>query len=112
MKFGDYLKQYRESSGYGVNELGRLIGVTGATLSRLEKSIFEPTLDTIIKLVKMFGMDFFIKYVNQETTIEDSKIERIKSREKEEPEILKVYNELTKGKQELALKLIKVLNEK
>jgi repressor LexA len=55
--FGERLKQAREDNNLTVRILGEQIGVSGATISRYEKGVHEPTRATIDQLSEILGIN-------------------------------------------------------
>jgi transcriptional regulator with XRE-family HTH domain len=56
---GDRIKGAREAKGLGTNELGRLAGTTGATISRLEggeRSKRGGSIETVAKIASALGV--------------------------------------------------------
>ena len=54
-RFGDRLKDLREEKKLSINELGRIIGVSGAAISRWENYLREPKLSNLYALSKFFN---------------------------------------------------------
>ena len=50
LTFGNVLRMKREESGYSIEELAALAGITGVQLRKLENVTSEPTARTLVKL--------------------------------------------------------------
>ena len=59
--FRQRLIQARKESGYNQTEIANAIGTTQATISRFEKGIREPDIETIGKLIDFYekSADYF-----------------------------------------------------
>ncbi|MFG1523144.1 helix-turn-helix domain-containing protein [Halobacteriovorax sp. ZH1_bin.1] len=55
--FGKYIKELREARDLTQEELAKFAGVTFATVNRIEQGSANPTLDTIAKILKVFGLE-------------------------------------------------------
>lgn len=55
--YGGRLRQLREEQGIGLRELGRLAGLSPASLSTVERDRSSPTLATLSKILKALGTD-------------------------------------------------------
>ena len=57
-RLGDFLKEVRESRGLGLRAAGRLIGISGMHLSRLESGEDQkPSVETLVRLADAYGVD-------------------------------------------------------
>lgn len=72
------LKQWREIKGYTQNQLGEMLGVTGAQISRYERGLQMPCAEELIKFRGLTAgelvSDDFLDAVEQQMT--QSNIER------------------------------------
>jgi transcriptional regulator with XRE-family HTH domain len=62
IRVGEKIKRLRETKGLSLKEVGDLSGFSAALLSQMENHLVSPSLGTIIKLAKAFGVkvgDFF-----------------------------------------------------
>jgi transcriptional regulator with XRE-family HTH domain len=55
---GERLRQARTSSGIGVRELSRRIGVTGSMVSQMERGAVMPSVATLYAIVRELGLSF------------------------------------------------------
>lgn len=55
-QFGKMLKELRVEKGFNQESLGKILNVTGATISRWEAGLVEPDFQTLIQLADMFGV--------------------------------------------------------
>lgn len=55
-KFAERLKQLREDKGLSIRQLANKINVSHMTISRWEKSIGSPTVESVIAFSKFFGV--------------------------------------------------------
>ena len=58
MKSGHEINELRQKRGISLRELGRLAGISPASLSAIEKGTSSPTLATLQKVLKALGTDF------------------------------------------------------
>ena len=56
MEFSKRLKELRLKHGLTQEELGRMLGVTGANCTRYEKGLAQPKMATLIKMSQIFGV--------------------------------------------------------
>ena len=56
MLFAKRLKELRLQHGFTQEELGTLLGVTGANCTRYEKGLAQPKITTLIKIAQIFGV--------------------------------------------------------
>lgn len=67
--FGINLNKYRREKNIGINELGRLVGVSGAYISSLEKGTkANPSFELIHKIAK--SLDIKPELLTQSETLE------------------------------------------
>ena len=61
-KFGDRVKELRKENELSVNELGKIVGVSGAAVSRWENYLREPKMSNLIALSDYFhvSIDFLV----------------------------------------------------
>ncbi|OGP64220.1 MAG: hypothetical protein A2170_07460 [Deltaproteobacteria bacterium RBG_13_53_10] len=62
IRVGEKIKRLRETKGLSLKEVADLTGFSAALLSQMENHLVSPSLGTIIKLAKAFGVkvgDFF-----------------------------------------------------
>lgn len=86
MELGERLKKARLARGLGVNQLGALSGVSGATISSWESGRRNPSIPSMRKVLKVLRIsyedlfiDYFDDYVKSrltksETTAEDVRV--------------------------------------
>lgn len=58
MSFGSNLKKMRKSLGMTAAELAERTGLTPAAISQIENDIRDPSLSTIIKILKVIPAKF------------------------------------------------------
>ncbi|MCY1703747.1 helix-turn-helix domain-containing protein [Deinococcus sp. SL84] len=92
---GHRISEARESKGWTQEQLGRLIGETGLTISRWENAARRPKVDDVVKLAKALGRDvlfFTEKNLTSDYTQEAifRSIGELSERDKEE--VLKIIN--------------------
>ena len=114
MKFGETLKNLRDIKGITQNELGKLLGVSRATIAGYETKNHQPDYEKLETLSRFF--DVSIDYL---LTGEDSfHIERMKrpiiNEKVVDTEVVKIYKELPSEAKVDVLKYLKLLqlNEK
>lgn len=56
-KFGKFIKDLRISRELTQEEVSQLSGVTFSTINRLERGLANPTLETIDKILKVYGFE-------------------------------------------------------
>lgn len=56
MLFAKRLKELRLQHGFTQEELGAILGVTGANCTRYEKGLAQPKITTLIKIAQIFGV--------------------------------------------------------
>lgn len=56
LEFGEWLKQQRESRNLEQKQVAELTNVDASTLSRIERQKTEPTVDTVLKICRGFGV--------------------------------------------------------
>jgi transcriptional regulator with XRE-family HTH domain len=66
------LKELRKNSGMTQDELGKLINVTKVSICCYEKGTRTPTLETLIDLARVFGVDVNYLIGNDNYIISDS----------------------------------------
>ncbi|MBQ9795438.1 MAG: helix-turn-helix transcriptional regulator [Clostridia bacterium] len=54
-KFAERLKELREEKGITISELAKATNISGACISRWEKNLRVPSIDSIIILCEYFG---------------------------------------------------------
>lgn len=65
MEIGERLKKARLARGLGVNQLGKLAGVSGATISSWEngrRNPSKPNIDKVLKVLRISYEDLFKDY--------------------------------------------------
>lgn len=71
-KFGMYVASHRRSLGLSLRDAAKLLGVSAATLSRIERAE-KPEIDTFVKICKWAHwskkVDFF--FVDNKSDIDD-----------------------------------------
>lgn len=55
-EIGAYLHQARQSHRYSQKELSAITSIDQAEISRIERGLSNPTLDTLLKLAKALGV--------------------------------------------------------
>jgi len=70
--FSKRLKEARKRSGFTQQQLGQLVGVTKASICCYEKGSRVPTLDTLIELADILGVNFSQLLGNEEFVVADS----------------------------------------
>lgn len=101
MTIGQKIKQLRENLGISQPELAKKIGVSKGTISFWENDINEPKASYIISLAKYFNVSAdFLLGINKEINNK----ERI-----QKPEILAIYNTLTRPHKNMLLGFAKEL---
>ncbi|MBN1289184.1 MAG: helix-turn-helix transcriptional regulator [Actinobacteria bacterium] len=58
MEIGDRLRKARELRGLGVNQLARLAGVSGATITRWEKGERQPRLRELSRVLGVLRLSY------------------------------------------------------
>nr|ACX47365.1 XRE [Acinetobacter johnsonii] len=68
---GDAIKQARKERNLTQEELGKLVGVQKAQISKLENSLTDARFETIIKVFKALNakINFNVELLNQTVTI-------------------------------------------
>ncbi len=61
-EFGDFLKQLRESRGQSVRGLSKITGITKAEIRNIEKGIFIPRPQTLLKLSRGLNEDYEVLF--------------------------------------------------
>lgn len=56
MEFAKNLKDLRIKHGLTQEQLGKMLGVTGANCTRYEKGLAQPKISTLIKMAEIFGV--------------------------------------------------------
>jgi len=56
MNIGSYIKTYRVTHGYGVREMGDILGMSRSTISRIERGLAVDT-PIMLKLINYFFGD-------------------------------------------------------
>ena len=56
-KFGERLKHFRKKMGLNQKNFGKSLGVSLATITRLERGVFKPQGDFLTKLVNIYDCD-------------------------------------------------------
>lgn len=59
---GDYIKEIRESRGLSQRELGRLAGISGAAISKIEASKSAPSINTLKNIARALKVSFNTLY--------------------------------------------------
>ena len=54
VEFGSILRNIRQEKGLSQSELGSLVGISKAVISKYENSISYPSYDVLIKMAKTF----------------------------------------------------------
>lgn len=70
MEFSKRLKELRLKHGLTQEELGRMLGVTGANCTRYEKGLAQPKMATLIKMSQIFGVSIDYLLGNDELAAE------------------------------------------
>jgi transcriptional regulator with XRE-family HTH domain len=73
-KFGERLRQFRKKLGLVQTEFGDKLGVSLATITRLERGVFKPQGDFLAKLALVFDCDirWILTGIRQEEQIRDT----------------------------------------
>ena len=77
--FGSRLSELRISKNMTQLELGVEMNVSGATISRYECGLDEPSFDTVLKLAKFFGKDpnYLLDWTNKEADTPEQRFLKI-----------------------------------
>lgn len=65
-KFGERLKQIRKKQGMVQKDFGESLGVSLATITRLERGLFKPQVDFLEKLAKKYNCEIHLILTGQE----------------------------------------------
>ena len=101
IKYGLYVKKYREKKGYTQEKLAELMGLTPKSISFIERGVNYPSQENIFKLAELLDMsldEFVFSYsrFNETICIE---------------EINDMLNSLTIDEQGMILKILKAICE-
>ena len=101
MDIASRLKKIRTAKGYSVYKLSQISGVSETHIRDLERGDRNPSLDTIERLSKTFGMTL------SEMLNEDDTISYLSAKEKE---LLDCYRMLSDAQSDTLLAFMKTLN--
>lgn len=82
-EFGETLRTLRKSRNLTQNELGAMVGLSKAVVSKYENGIGYPTYDVLIRIAQYFGVttDYLLGVASHKTVdvskLTDSQIETI-----------------------------------
>lgn len=68
MEIGDRLRKARELRGLGVNQLARLAGVSGATITRWEKGERQPRIRELSRVLGVLRLSYDQLHLDLEAT--------------------------------------------
>lgn len=72
--FGASLREQRTQRGLSLNELSKLTGVPGATLSRIENNKMSPTLGVVLNILTGLGLDLTDLLKPKETELQQAEL--------------------------------------
>ncbi len=77
--FGNNLAQLRTNKNITQIELGVELDLSGTAISRYERGLDEPSLDTVLKLAKFFGKDpnYLLGWTDEELNTPEQRFLRI-----------------------------------
>lgn len=101
MDIASRLKKIRTSKGYSVYKLSQISGVSETHIRDLERGDRNPSLDTVDRIAKTFGMSL------SALLNENEEISYLKAKEKE---LLECYRMLSDDQGDTLLAFIKTLN--
>lgn len=80
MTFGDKLKQLRESSGLKQEELGKIVNLSKATISRYEANTIEPNNETLKLIANYFNVsvDYLLSNSNMRNLHIQNSLDEVK----------------------------------
>jgi transcriptional regulator with XRE-family HTH domain len=94
MNFGERLKQLRESKGITQEQLGKIVNLSKANISKYEKNIIEANNDTLSMFADFFNVS--IDYLLGRTDVKntDTSVDRISESVNDDPELSQFWNTL------------------
>jgi transcriptional regulator with XRE-family HTH domain len=80
MDFGDRIVQIRKEKNISRDELGKIVGTSGAIIGRYERGDMKPSIEIASKIAKALNVSLDFLVGNSPLIIKDSKIlERLES---------------------------------
>ena len=69
-RFGAKLKTLRQQQGFTTRQLGKLLGVTGSYVSKMERGDKTPNVAMVLKISRLFGVSTDV-LIKDELELED-----------------------------------------
>lgn len=116
-QLGERIKSVRKAMGLTMEEFGKKLGMTKASVSRIENGINGPSEQTVRLICSTFGVDYtWLTQGTGEMFVDDMDfvIDELAAKnhwDDETKEILKKLYKLPPDKQELVLKLIESMKD-
>lgn len=108
MTLGNRLKTFRTSAGYTQDELGEMLNVTKANISKYENDKIEPNLATLSKLADIFdtSIDYLIDGVQKVSSSDKNPLKNQLDEILEKNGIVKPGEDLTDEQLDWLMKLV------
>ena len=69
------LREIRLKHGYKSKEIAKLVNVSQSAISEYEKGVYEPSIDTLIKLSEIYGVSLNYLLLGEDTSLAFAKEE-------------------------------------
>lgn len=101
MEFGKRLKYFRKAKGFSIYKLSKESGISQNHISAIENEKRQPTIDTLVRLIKPLGITLSELFSEGE----------ISYLTEQERDLITIFRSLSNEKSLILYKLSKLLNE-